>query len=102
MSPEQVEGRRAIDERTDIFSVGVVLYEMLAIAEPFRGKTIDETFDNILHQDPIPPSTRSASRQIPAEVEKVCLKAMQKRPADRYQSMRELVHDLQAAAANIE
>lgn len=97
MSPEQVEGRRAIDERTDIFSVGVVLYEMLAIAEPFRGKTIDETFDNIINKDPIPPRERSPDREIPPELERIALKSMQKKPIDRYQSMRALIEDLVAA-----
>jgi serine/threonine-protein kinase len=97
MSPEQVEGRRSIDERSDIFSVGVVLYEMLAIAEPFRGKTIDETFDNIINRDPVPPRQRSPHRDIPPALEAVALRAMQKRPADRYQSMRDLIQELQAA-----
>ena len=50
MSPEQVKGDRGIDERTDVFSAGVCLYEVLAVREPFRGATIDETFDNIKHQ----------------------------------------------------
>lgn len=99
MSPEQVEGKRAIDERSDIFSVGVVLYEMLAIAEPFRGKTIDETFDNIINKDPMPPSERSPNREIPPELERIALKAMQKKPADRYQSMRTLIEDLDAASS---
>jgi eukaryotic-like serine/threonine-protein kinase len=101
MSPEQVEGRRSIDERTDIFSAGVVLYEMLAIAEPFRGKSIDETFDNILHKDPVPPRERSPNRNIPVELEKVALRAMNKKPADRFQSMRMLIDELHDAIAMI-
>src|SRR5690606_41902783 len=51
MSPEQVLGQFNIDERTDIFSMGVVMYEMLAYREPFRGRTIGETFDNIINED---------------------------------------------------
>lgn len=102
MSPEQVEGKRTIDERTDIFSVGVVLYEMLTIREPFRGRTIDETFDNILHQEPVPPSQRSPERYIPEVLERIALKAMQKQPANRYQSLRELIHELQDAATEID
>lgn len=102
MSPEQVEGKRAIDERTDIFSVGVVLYEMLAIREPFRGANIDETFNNILHNDPIPPSERSPDREVPPELEKVLMRALSKRPSERQQSMRELIGDLREAAATIE
>ena len=91
MSPEQVEGNRGIDERTDIFSAGVVLYEMLALREPFRGRNIDETFDNIKNQAVQPPSERSPDRGIPKEADEVVMRAIQKRPGDRYQSMREMI-----------
>ena len=95
MSPEQVAGKRAIDERSDIFSIGVVLYEMMAIREPFRGASVDETFDNILHRDPIPPSQRSPDRHIPLELERIAMRALRKNPAERYQTMRELIAQLQ-------
>lgn len=91
MSPEQVDGDRGIDERTDIFSAGVVLYEMLALREPFRGANIDETFDNIKHKDIPPPSERSPDRGIPKAADEVVMRALQKRPAERYQNMRELI-----------
>lgn len=91
MSPEQVDGNRGIDERTDIFSAGVVLYEMLALREPFRGATIDETFHNIKNQDVQPPSERAGNRDIPQAADEVVMRAIQKRPGDRYQSMRELI-----------
>ncbi len=91
MSPEQVEGNRGIDERTDIFSAGVVLYEMLALREPFRGANIDETFDNIKHKDIPSPSERSPDRDIPKAADEVVMRALQKRPGDRYQTMRELI-----------
>ena len=74
---------------------------MLAIAEPFRGKSIDETFDNILHKDPVPPRERSPNRNIPVELEKVALRAMNKKPVDRYQSMRMLIDELHDAIAMI-
>lgn len=102
MSPEQVEGKRAIDERTDVFSVGVVLYEMLAIREPFRGSTVDETFDNIVRAEPTPPSERSPERYVPLELERILTRALRKKPSERYQSMRELIGELQAARASIE
>lgn len=96
MSPEQVQGNRSLDERSDIFSVGVCLYEVLAIREPFRGRTIEETFDNIKHLQVEPPSERSPSQQIPAEADRVVAKALQKLPGDRFQSMRELIAALRA------
>ena len=91
MSPEQVRGSRSIDERSDVFSAGVCLYEAMAIAEPFRGANIDQTFDNILHQEVVPPSQRSPQAGISKAADEVVLRAVQKRPADRYQSMRELM-----------
>ncbi len=65
MSPEQVSGSKNIDERTDIFSMGVVLYEILALREPFRGRTIDETFQNVLYAPAEPPSRVAQGRKIP-------------------------------------
>jgi serine/threonine-protein kinase len=91
MSPEQVEGNRGIDERTDIFSAGVCLYELLAIREPFRGRNIDETFENIKLRDPEPPSVRSPDREMPAGADEVVMKAIQKRPGARFQTMRDFI-----------
>ena len=91
MSPEQVQGSRSLDERSDIFSAGVCLYEVLAIREPFRGRTIDETFDNIKHLQVEPPSVRSPDQRIPTQADQVVAKALQKRPGDRFQSMRDLI-----------
>ncbi len=98
MSPEQIVGNRTIDERSDVFSVGVVLYEVMAIREPFRGKTIDETFDNIRHREIQPPSERSPQYAIPKAVDDIVAKALQKRPEKRYQSMRDLIADLKDLA----
>lgn len=92
MSPEQVSGNRSIDERTDVFSAGVVMYEMLALREPFRGRSIEETFDNIRKLDVPSPSERSPDRDIPPAVDAVVMKAIQKSPGDRYQSMRDLIN----------
>ena len=88
MSPEQVLGHRPVDERSDIFSMGIVLYEMLAQREPFRGRETRETYDNIINEEPTPPSEAAPHRNIPPALDSICLKAMQKNPADRYQSMR--------------
>lgn len=94
MSPEQVDGSRSIDERTDIFSAGVCLYEAMAIREPFRGATIDETFANIKQKQVVPPSERSPAQEIPGEADAIVMRAIQKRPADRYQFMREMIADI--------
>ena len=95
MSPEQVLGHRAVDERTDIFSMGVTLYEMLAQREPFRGRVIRETFDNIINEQPVPPSEAAPHRHIPPRLEQICLKAMEKQPADRYQSMQSMLDEIE-------
>lgn len=97
MSPEQVLGQFHIDERTDIFSLGVVMYEMLAYREPFRGATIGETFDHIINDDPIPPSQAAPQRDIPRDVEAIVLKAMAKKPEDRFGSVLEMIHAIREA-----
>lgn len=94
MSPEQVDGKRGIDERTDVFSAGICLYEVLALREPFRGANIDETFSNIKHLQVEPPSAAAPERRIPKAADEVVMRALQKRPNDRYQSMRELIADI--------
>ncbi|TVQ01348.1 MAG: serine/threonine protein kinase [Planctomycetaceae bacterium] len=98
MSPEQVDGKRAIDERSDIFSAGVVLYESLAVREPFRGATIDETFINIKHVEVPPPSELAPHAGITPEMDAVVMKAIRKRPADRYQTMRDLIQEVKSLA----
>jgi len=95
MSPEQVNVNRAtVDDRSDIFSTGVVLYEAAALREPFRGRFIQETFDNIIHDTPPPPSIASPGRGIPAGLDEVVMKAISKQPGDRYQTMREMLEAL--------
>ncbi|MGB7329529.1 MAG: serine/threonine-protein kinase [Rubripirellula sp.] len=94
MSPEQVDGSRGIDERSDIFSAGVCLYELLAIREPFRGATIDETFDNIKRKQVPLPSERSPERDIPDGADAITDRCIAKHPSHRYQSMRDLISDL--------
>lgn len=91
MSPEQVDGSRGIDERTDMFSVGVVLYEALALREPFRGQDIDETFHNIKYTEVAPPSERNPEAEISTELDAIVMKALQKKPSNRYQTMRDLI-----------
>ncbi len=95
MSPEQILGHKPVDERTDVFSMGIVLYEMMTQREPFRGPTIQDTFNNIINSEPNEPRKAAPHRFIPIPVEQICLKAIAKDPAERFQSMDEM-----AAAIN--
>jgi serine/threonine protein kinase len=88
MSPEQAEGK-AIDARSDIFSFGIVLYELLSARRPFDGRSELETLQKVIHE-PTPP----LGDDIPAPLQAVVEKALKKNPSDRYQNMRELVADL--------
>ena len=97
MSPEQINvNRAAVDERTDIFSTGVVLYETTALREPFRGSVIQETFENILHDTPPPPSALRTEGKIPPALDAVIMKAIEKNPAERFQTMRQMLDALRA------
>ena len=91
MSPEQVVSPGSVDARSDIFSLGVVLYEMIAFKEPFRGRTVGETFERITTQDPVPPRVQAPEEDIPVELEEIVLKALRKNPENRFQSMGEFI-----------
>lgn len=91
MSPEQVRGGGdEIDARTDVYSVGAMLYEMLTLSEPLRGKQVQDTFQMIVNEMPTPPREKAPGRRIPVELADVCMKALAKKPADRFATMEEM------------
>jgi serine/threonine protein kinase len=95
MSPEQVRGGGAdIDARTDVYAIGAVLYEILTLKEPLRGERINETFEMILKEQPIPPEKRAPKRKIPRLLAAIAMRAMEKSPDDRFQTMQELIDAL--------
>jgi serine/threonine protein kinase/Tfp pilus assembly protein PilF len=99
MAPEQLMGGE-MDQRADLFSAGVVLYEMLAGRLPFIGASLAELSDNILHQDPLPLTRLNYA--VSPELEAIARKALEKNAAYRYQSARELHVDLRRVARRLE
>ena len=92
MSPEQAAGKE-LDTRTDLFSLGVVLYEMATGLQPFRGKSAATIFDGILNHQPVPPTQINAS--LPARMNEIIDRALAKDRALRYQNAADLRGDLQ-------
>ncbi len=97
MSPEQIMGK-AVDGRSDIFSLGTVLYELLTCQKPFPGEDITTVTYSILRQDPRP--ARSINPAIPEEVDRILFHLMAKNPDQRYASARQVVEDIDAFMAN--
>jgi serine/threonine protein kinase len=93
MSPEQArsEGHR-VDGRTDVFSLGVVFYELLSGRRPFHADSREELLEQIATQEPRPP--RQWDNTVPKELERICLKALAKRCSERYTTAQDLADDL--------
>jgi serine/threonine-protein kinase len=96
MSPEQARGLE-MDPRTDIFSLGVVIYELASGAVPFDGDTPSDVIAAILGKDPVPLETNGEK---PEELNRIVLKALSKNPDDRYQNAHELLNDLKSLMRN--
>lgn len=99
MSPEQLSGhRRVLDHRTDIYSLGVTLYELVTLAPAFDSDSRQELMRKIAEEGPRPPCR--VNRSVPRDLETIVLKSMAKEPADRYASARDLADDLKRFCAN--
>lgn len=95
MSPEQARGDvSAIGPLSDMFSLGVILYELLSRERPFQATESQTVLHKILTEDAVP--LRRVAKGLPADLEIICMKAMQKSPAERYQSVEEFAGDLQS------
>ena len=93
-SPEQALGRRGVvDHRSDVYSLGATLYELLTLRPLFEGRDRNELLRQIADDEPPPP--RSVVPSVPAELETIVLKALRKEPAERYATAQELADDLQ-------
>lgn len=99
MSPEQASGK-AIDARTDLWSLGAVLHEMVAGEPPFRANTQLQVMHAIVHDQP--PRLGQVRPDVPSGIEAIVSRALQKDPARRYQSATEMVDDVSAALAALE
>jgi non-specific serine/threonine protein kinase len=95
MSPEQAQDEN-VDQRTDLWSLGVVLYEMVAGRRPFMGNRMAALLNAILHKDP--PPLRTVREEAPEALERILMKALAKRPGERYSTAAEMLEEIHALA----
>jgi serine/threonine protein kinase len=95
MSPEQIEGRKELSFHSDMYSLGVVLYELLTGRKPFSGSSLDELISRILKHDAVPPS--SVRSELPKEFDALVLRALKKQPLQRYASWSNFALELSRA-----
>jgi pentatricopeptide repeat protein len=93
MSPEQITaGRIPLDHRTDIYSLGATVYELLTLEPPFTGKSREQVLAQIMQKEPKAP--RRIQKRVPVDLETICLKCLEKDPDRRYQTAVQLAEDL--------
>ena len=100
MSPEQIRGDGALDGRSDLFSLGAVLYEMLTGRQPFAGVEVVDIMRAVLESTPAPPSTHNAA--VPPELDAVVLRMLAKRPDERHPSARWLYREFRQLEERLE
>ena len=100
MSPEQALAERDVDHRTDIFSLGVVLYEMATGRVPFAGETTGRTIDNIIHVQP--EAMARFNYAVPPELDVIVRKSLRKNRDERYQNVRDLLNDLRSLKGDLD
>ncbi len=96
MAPEQATGSLDVDARTDVYGLGAVLYHCLVGAPPFKGGSVVAILHAVTTVVPAPPSKTQG--QVPAWLDRVVLRALEKKPSDRYQSVEELVSAIEAGS----
>jgi serine/threonine protein kinase/mono/diheme cytochrome c family protein len=99
MAPEQAQGRTsAIGPVSDVYALGTILYEALTGRPPFKADTVLETLQQVIADEPTPP--RRWNAKLPRDLEAICLKCLEKNPADRYASAEALANDLERFRAD--